>query len=68
MGTTMGIECSRSHQRLQRSHVRRWSHSFKGTWPEVAVGLGLGLSVVWTFFLGYGLIKLAHLAILEIAS
>ena len=37
-------------------------------WPAAAVGLGLGLSVVWTFFLGYGLVKLAHLAILEIAS
>ena len=37
-------------------------------WPEAAVGVRLGLSVVWTFFLGYGLIKLVRLAILEIAS
>ena len=40
----------------------------QNVWPAAAVGLGLGLSVVWTFFLGYGLIKLIDLAILEIAG
>ena len=29
-------------------------------WPEAAIGVGLALSIVWTFFLGYGLIKLVR--------
>ena len=32
-------------------------------WPQTVVGLGLSLSVAWTFFLGYGLVKLITLAI-----
>ncbi len=32
-------------------------------WPQAMVALGLGLSVVWTCFLGYGLVKLVQLAI-----
>ena len=49
-------------QRLQRGHVRR-GVAVQRIWPKAAVGLGLGLSVVWTFFLGYELIKLINLAI-----
>ena len=28
------------------------------TWPGALVGLGLGLSVIWMFILGYGLVEL----------
>ena len=67
MGTTMSIDAPASSAPAEKPRPAAES-LVKRTWPEAAVGLGLGLSVVWTFFLGYGLIKLAHLAILEIAS
>ena len=32
-------------------------------WPQAVVGLRFSLSVAWTFFLGYGFVKLITLAI-----
>jgi len=37
--------------------------SIRDLWPEAVVGLGLGLSAVWTILLVYGLIRLIELAI-----
>ena len=69
MGTTMSNVVDPAYSSAPAQKPRPAAEPFiQRTWPEVAVGLGLGLSVVWTFFLGYGLVKLAHLAILEIAS
>jgi hypothetical protein len=65
MGTTMTIVVDPAYSLAPAEKPRPF---IQRVWPEAAIGVGLGLNVVWTFFLGYGLIKLLHLAILEIAS
>ena len=35
-------------------------------WPSAAIAFGLGLTVAWVGFLGYGLVKLVEFAVLRI--
>jgi hypothetical protein len=45
------------------AHSARLPDPLARIWPQAIVTLGLGLSVVWTCFLGYGFVKLVQLAI-----
>ena len=40
--------------------VERPSHRI---WPEVIVGLALSATVIWTFILGFGFVRLVELLI-----
>ena len=52
------------HPPALAAHSARVPDPLLGTiWPQAIVTFGLGLSVVWTCFLGYGFVKLVQLAI-----
>jgi hypothetical protein len=40
--------------------TKRLHQIWNRIWPQAMIGLGLGLIVMWIFFLGYGLVKIAE--------
>jgi hypothetical protein len=53
----MSSEAVKSHDPKSLSSL------FQSVWPATLLVLGLGATVAWTSLLGYGLVKLAEMAL-----